>query len=57
MKEFEGGRQAGRSVELFKTLIIIASAIGLEAAVTGNGLSERIADVLGIIGGNNPYQD
>ena len=47
-------RQAGRSLE-FKTLIIIASAIGLEAAVTGSGLSAKIADLLGLIGGDNPY--
>jgi di/tricarboxylate transporter len=47
-------RQAGHSLE-FKTLIIIASAIGLEAAVTGTGLSGKIADFLGIIGGDNPY--
>jgi len=47
-------RQAGNSLE-FKTLIIIASAIGLEAAVTGSGLSAGIADLLSIIGGNNPY--
>ena len=47
-------RQAGRSLE-FETLIIIASAIGLEAAVTGSGLSARIADFLGIIGGDNLY--
>jgi di/tricarboxylate transporter len=47
-------RQAGNSLE-FKTLIIIASAIGLEAAVTGSGLSAKIADLLGIIGGDDPY--
>ncbi len=47
-------RNAGNSLE-FKTLIIIASAIGLEAAVTGSGLSAKIADLLGIIGGDNPY--
>ena len=41
-------RQAGNSLE-FKTLIIIASAIDLEAAVTGSGLSAKIADLLGII--------
>ncbi len=46
--------QAGRSLE-FKTLIIIASAIGLEAAVTGSGLSAKIADLLSIVGGDNPY--
>ena len=47
-------RQAGQSLE-FKTLIIIASAIGLEAAVTGSGLSSKIADLLSLIGGDNPY--
>ncbi len=47
-------RQAGRSLE-FTTLIIIASAIGLEAAVTGSGLSAKIADLLSIVGGDNPY--
>jgi di/tricarboxylate transporter len=47
-------QQAGRSLE-FKTLIIIASAIGLEAAITGSGLSARIADFLSLIGGDNPY--
>jgi len=47
-------RQAGRSLE-FKTLIIIASAIGLEAAVTGSGLSTKIAALLSLIGGDNPY--
>lgn len=45
---------AGRSIE-FGTLIIIASAIGLEAAVTGSGLSAKIADFLTLIGGDNPY--
>jgi hypothetical protein len=47
-------RQAGHSLE-FKTLIIIASAIGLEAAVTSSGLSTKIADFLSLIGGDNPY--
>ena len=47
-------RNAGNSIE-FKTLVIIASAIGLEAAVTGSGLSAKIAELLGIIGGDNPY--
>ncbi|MBW1742781.1 MAG: SLC13 family permease [Deltaproteobacteria bacterium] len=47
-------RQAGNSLE-FSTLIIIASAIGLEAAVTGSGLSTKIAELLGLVGGNNPY--
>ncbi len=47
-------RQAGRSLD-FKTLTIIASAIGLEAAVTGSGLSAKIAALLSLIGGDNPY--
>lgn len=47
-------RAAGRSVD-FKTLTIIASAIGLEAAVTGSGLSDAAADLLTRIGGNNAY--
>jgi di/tricarboxylate transporter len=47
-------RDAGRSLD-FKTLIIIASAIGLEAAVTGSGLSDKVADILTLIGGNNAY--
>ena len=45
---------AGRSVE-FKTLVVIASAIGLEAAVTGSGLSAAIANTLSKIGGDNPH--
>ena len=45
---------AGRSVE-FKTLVVIASAIGLEAAVTNSGLSGTIANVLTAIGGDNPH--
>jgi di/tricarboxylate transporter len=47
-------RAAARSVE-FSTLIVIASAIGLEGAVTGSGLSAAIADLLSKIGGDNPY--
>jgi len=47
-------RAAGRSVE-FSTLVVIASAIGLEAAVTGSGLSAAIADFLHDIAGDNPY--
>jgi di/tricarboxylate transporter len=45
---------ASRSLD-FKTLIIIASAIGLEASVTGSGLSDKVADFLTFIGGNNAY--
>lgn len=47
-------RQAGRSLD-YKTLVIIASAIGLESAVTGSGLSGMIADWLTEIGGNSSY--
>ena len=47
-------RAAGRSVE-FSTLVVIASAIGLEAAVTGSGLSAVVADFLHEIAGDNPY--
>jgi di/tricarboxylate transporter len=47
-------RAAGRSVE-FSTLVVIASAIGLESAVTGSGLSAAVADFLHEIAGDNPY--
>jgi len=47
-------RWAGRSVE-FSILIIIASAMGLEAAVTNSGLAMKIADLLIRIGGKDPY--
>jgi di/tricarboxylate transporter len=47
-------RAAGRSVE-FSSLVVIASAIGLEAAVTGSGLSAVVADFLHKVGGDNPY--
>jgi di/tricarboxylate transporter len=47
-------RAAARSVES-STLIVIASAIGLESAVTESGLSTAIADLLSSIGGDNPY--
>jgi len=45
---------AGRSVE-FGTLVIIACAIGLEAAVTRSGLTGTIAGLINKIGGDNPY--
>ncbi len=48
-----GVRAAGRSVE-FSTLVVIASAIGLESAVTGSGLSDIIAGFLERIGGGDP---
>ena len=46
-------KEAGQSVE-FGTVVVIASAIGLEAAVTGSGLSAILADLLSGIGGGNP---
>ncbi len=46
-------QEAGKSVE-FGTLVVIASAIGLEAAVTGSGLSAVMADLLSSIGGGSP---
>ena len=47
-------QSAGRSIE-FNTLVIIASAIGLEAAVTGSGLSGKIAGLMALVGGKNPH--
>ena len=46
-------KEAGQSVE-FGTVVVIACAIGLEAAVTGSGLSAILADLLSGIGGGNP---
>ena len=45
---------AGKSVD-FSTLIVIASAMGLEAAVTASGLSASIGGMLGALGGDNVY--
>lgn len=45
---------AGRSVD-FATLMVIASAMGLESAVTASGLSAVIGDFLGMLGGDNVY--
>jgi di/tricarboxylate transporter len=47
-------RAAGRSVE-WDTLVVLAAAISLEAAVTASGLATKIAEVLETIGGGNPY--
>jgi len=44
---------ATRSIEV-TTLVVIASAIGLEAAVTGTGLSGVIAGGLSAVGGDDP---
>ncbi|MEN8198500.1 MAG: SLC13 family permease [Thermodesulfobacteriota bacterium] len=45
---------AGRSVD-FSTLMVIASAMGLESAVTASGLSAQIGAFLGMLGGDNVY--
>jgi len=45
---------AGKSVD-FATLMVIASAMGLESAVTASGLSEMIGGYLGALGGDNVY--
>jgi di/tricarboxylate transporter len=45
---------AGKSVD-FSTLMVIASAMGLESAVTASGLSALIGDFLGVLGGDNVY--
>ncbi len=46
-------RVAGRSVD-WATLVVLASAIGLAAAVTASGLAEVIAQLLVDIGGSRP---
>lgn len=45
---------AGKSVD-FATLVVIASAMGLESAVTASGLSEVIGNGLAVLGGDSPY--
>ncbi len=47
-------RTAARSID-WGTLVVIASAIGLEAAVTRSGLADQIAGLLTSMGGDNPY--
>ncbi|HST11065.1 MAG TPA: SLC13 family permease [Terriglobales bacterium] len=38
----------------WKTLVVLGAAVGLESAVTGSGLSLKIADLCTKIGGDNP---
>jgi di/tricarboxylate transporter len=38
----------------WKTLVVLGSAVGLESAVTGSGLSQKIAELCASLGGNNP---
>ena len=47
-------RWAGRSVD-FTILIVIASAMGLGAAVQASGLAARIAELLMAMGGKHPH--
>jgi di/tricarboxylate transporter len=47
-------RSAGRSVD-FATLIVLAAAIGVAAAVAHSGLADAIAGALETIGANDPY--
>jgi di/tricarboxylate transporter len=47
-------RTAARSVD-WATLVVLAAAIGMEAAVTESGLSAAIANLLGGLAGDNPY--
>lgn len=47
-------KSAGKSVD-FATLVVIASAMGLESAVTASGLSDVIGTFLGALGGDNVY--
>ncbi len=45
--------RAWRSLD-WKTLVVLGSAVGLQSAVTGSGLSQKIAELCGSIGGGNP---
>ena len=45
--------QAWNSVQ-WKTVIVLGAALGLEAAVTGSGLSQTIAKLCADLGGDNP---
>jgi di/tricarboxylate transporter len=45
--------RAWRSIE-WQTLVVLGAAVGLESAVTATGLSQVIADMLSILGGDNP---
>ena len=47
-------RTAGRSVD-FGTLVVLASAVGIAAAVSATGLSDVIANLLMQMGAKNPY--
>ncbi len=38
----------------WQTIVVLGAAVGLEAAVTGSGLSAALADLIGGIGGSSP---
>ncbi|MCB9138824.1 MAG: SLC13 family permease [Caldilineaceae bacterium] len=46
--------RALQSIE-WTTIVVLGAAVGLEAAVTGSGLSAVIASTLGALGGSSPY--
>lgn len=45
--------RAWRSIE-WDTLVVLGAAVGLESAVTATGLSQVIADMLSVLGGDSP---
>jgi len=45
--------QAWQSVQ-WKTIAVLGAALGLESAITGSGLSSRIAELCSYIGGSSP---
>lgn len=46
--------RAWQSIE-WRTLVVLGAAIGLESAITATGLSQVIADVLSMLGGDSPF--
>jgi di/tricarboxylate transporter len=46
-------QQVWRSVQ-WKTIMVLGAALGLESAITGSGLSARIAEICASIGGTSP---
>jgi len=47
-------KEAANSIS-YSTLVVMAAAIGLEAAVSHTGLAQNIANLLGAMGGGNPF--
>src|SRR5271165_954726 len=45
--------QAWRSVQ-WKTIAVLGAALGLESAITGSGLSAKIAELCAYVGGSSP---